>query len=156
MTNRLFIPETLWQVTSELFQGYASKRVEAGCFWYGIRDDTSIAVTLGIPHQTNRRGNFHIEADDLAALVKEACAPGLVAVAQLHLHPGSNVDHSSWDDRQIVSRNLLSIVIPNYGAQPLDLDTLGVHRFQHNHWRRLSTLEAQQTVQLVRKTVDMR
>jgi len=136
---------------------YARKRVEAGCFWYGIRhDDSSIAASIGIPRQQNRRANFHVDGDDLATLVTAACAPGLVTVAQLHLHPNDDVNHSPWDDRQIVSRKILSIVIPNYGAQTFNVGTLGVHIFEHNHWRRLSPTEAQQAVQVIRTLVDTR
>lgn len=157
MTIKLLVAETLWRDTSTLMRQYACKRVEAGCFWYGIRhDDSSIAATIGIPHQRNRPGNFHVDADDLATLVTAACAPGLVTVAQLHLHPDDDVDHSSWDNRQIVSRKILSIVIPNYGARPFSLVTLGVHIFEHDQWRRLSTREAQQAVQVIRTLVDTR
>lgn len=157
MTIKLLVPETLWRDTSTLMRQYARKRVEAGCFWYGIRhDDSSIAATIGIPRQKNRSGNFHVDADDLATLVTAACAPGLVTVAQLHLHPDDDVDHSSWDNGQIVSRKILSIVIPNYGARPFSLGTLGVHIFEHDQWRRLSTLEVQQTVQVIRAVVDTR
>ena len=157
MTIKLLVPETLWRDTSTLMRQYARKRVEAGCFWYGLRNDnSSIAATIGIPRQKNRPGNFHVHADDLASLVTTACGPGLVTVAQLHLHPDDDVDHSSWDNGQIVSRKILSIVIPNYGAQPFSLGTLGVHIFEHDQWRRLSAREAQEAVQVIRTVVDTR
>jgi len=45
----LLVSANVWRVTSELFSKYASKRVEAGCFWYGHRDEEkAIAVLVGV------------------------------------------------------------------------------------------------------------
>lgn len=156
--SKLVVPIPLWQTTVELLQQYTLRRVEAGCFWYGLRcENHAAALSVGIPRQKNRPGNFEIDADDLAALVEVACGTaGLVAVAQLHLHPGTGVGHSPWDNEQIVSRNVYSLVFPRYGKAPVKLDNIGVHRFESGKWIRLPAGVARSAVLFVESLVDAR
>src|ERR1700687_5976800 len=136
------VPSNLWCATLEVFQPYARRGVEAGCFWYGTRsEDFALASLIAVPQQVNGKQNFHIPADSLAEMTQVASASGLVAVAQIHTHPGVDVKHSPWHDAQIVSQNVWSVVIPNYGKQPIDLSDLGVHRFREGRWGRLTVDE---------------
>jgi hypothetical protein len=153
----ILVPDTLWEKTLAVFQQYTRKRTEAGCLWYGIRtSDVSLACGLGIPRQTSRPLNFTITADALSVLTQTACADGLVAIAQIHLHPATDVAHSCWDDTQIVSRNVYSVVLPRYGSNPIRLRDIGLHRFQHGEWQRLSVEEAQRSMRIVATFVDTR
>ena len=156
--SKLIVSDTLWRQTLELLQQYTLKKLEAGCFWYGLRtEDTACALTLGIPRQINRPKSFEIAADDLAALITAACNPAaLVAVAQLHIHPGSHVHHSPWDDQQIVSRNVYSLVLPDYCKSPVRFDSIGVHRFENNRWTLMSPDAARQAVTITTSIVDTR
>lgn len=155
---KLILSDQLWQQTLALLQQYTAKKLEAGCFWYGVRtEDTASALVLGVPRQINRPANFEIPGDDLAALVEAACDPaGLVAVAQIHIHPGADVRHSPWDDKQIVSRNIYSLVIPNYGKPPIVFESIGVHRFENNRWNRLSPEAAREAICIAASFVDTR
>lgn len=155
--KNLLVPLPLWQETLEIFQAYTVRQVEAGCFWYGTRTEhLGLASVLGIPRQLNRRANFEVKADDLAALTNNATASGLVVIAQLHLHPDTGVEHSPWDDQQIVSRNAYSIVIPRYASMPVTLHELGVHRFEEGEWRLLTPREAAASVHFIPTMVDTR
>ncbi len=153
----LLIPEVIWQTTLEVFADYATAGVEAGCFWYGIRDDEKAVVALlGVPRQRNYPQHFEIDGDDLAALTEAACASGLVVVAQLHSHPGNDVNQSPWDDLRVVSQNVFSLVLPNYGEGGCHLRDIGVHRFQQDAWTRLPVAAASAAVQFLPNLLDTR
>ena len=156
--TKLVVSDLLWQQTLALLQQYTAKRLEAGCFWYGVRtEDTASALTLGIPRQINRPANFDIPADGLAELIKAACeTSGLVAVAQIHIHPGADVRHSPRDDKQVVSRNIFSLVIPNYCKPPIVFESIGVNRFENNRWTRLSSEVARKAIRIAASFVDTR
>lgn len=153
----LLAPTLLWETTLSLFSEYATAEVEAGCFWYGSKDnDVAIAAVVGIPRQRNYPQHFEIDADDLANLTQASCASGLVAVAQLHSHPGSDVKQSAWDDRCVISQNVSSLILPYYGAKPCPLVTVGLHRFTQGRWRRLPQSEAEAALQFMPLLVDTR
>lgn len=153
----LLIPSNLWCATLELLQPYTRRGVEAGCFWYGTRNNNlALASALAIPHQENQRQNFHISADSLAEMTQVASASGLVAVAQIHTHPSVDVKHSQYDDAQVVSQNVWSIVMPNYGKQPIDFSDLGVHRFRDGRWGRLTADEVGRALCIQPLLVDTR
>jgi hypothetical protein len=153
----LVIAPNLWNATLDVLQSYSRRGVEAGCFWYGTRNDNyALASLLAIPQQVNRRQNFHIPADSLAEMTQMASASGLVAVAQIHTHPGVDVKHSPWDDAQIVSQNVWSLVMPNYGKLPVNFSDVGVHRFRDGRWRRLTADEVGKTLLIQPLLVDAR
>jgi hypothetical protein len=153
----LLVTDALWSLTSGLFNTYATRRVEAGCFWYGVRGhDRSMASVIGIPRQQNRPWNFEIDADDLANLMEAASHQGLALVAQLHTHPGDDTNHSPYDDSRIVSRKIYSIVLPNYGRGEWNPRIVGVHQFDGTHWRRVAPHEVALTVGFVAHKIDTR
>jgi hypothetical protein len=156
--SKLIVTDTLWNQTVEVLQQYTPKELEAGCFWYGLRgEEAAAALVLGIPRQINRPRNFEIPADDLVALINAACEPaGLVAVAQLHIHPGADVRHSLWDDKQVVSKNVYSLVIPNYCRPPVLFESIGIHRFENGRWNRMSPESARGAVIITACLVDTR
>jgi proteasome lid subunit RPN8/RPN11 len=155
---RLILTDALWRKTIAVLQQYTPKKKEAGCFWYGLRTDTaSCALVLGIPRQINLAASFEIPADNLAALTDAACeASGLVAVAQLHIHPGGDVRHSPLDDNQVVSRNIYSLIIPHYCMPPILLDSIGIHRFENDGWTRLSPEAGRKAITVTASFVDTR
>jgi hypothetical protein len=151
----LFLSPDVWRTTASLLEPYAAARVEAGCYWYGVRSDTeAVAAMVGVPHQINRRRNFEVAADDLAQLVR-GVPDGLVAVAQVHTHPGLTTEHSPWDDGLIVSQKVFSLVLPDYGARALLSDAM-VHEFADGEWRPLPPEQAARRIQLVLPLLDTR
>jgi hypothetical protein len=153
----LLIPDAVWLMTLEVFASYAAAGVEAGCFWYGVRDEgKAFASIVGVPRQRNYPRYFEIDADDLAALTEIACAQDLIAVAQLHGHPGKDVNHSPWDDSCVVSRKVFSLVLPRYGTSPCPVGDIGVHRFERDRWNRLAATDAGAALRFLPGLVDMR
>jgi hypothetical protein len=152
---RLLVGESLWMATVAALAPYAEARVEAGVYWYGIRNlEAAAACSVGIPRQVNRRANFTVAADDLAALTRVMSEP-LVVIAQLHTHPGKDTRHSSWDDDLTVSRKILSIVLPEYGRDP-KLEEAGIHECLDGGWLRLERREVADRIVLIPTLSDGR
>lgn len=150
----LVVPEAVWLETRRLIEAYTPRRLEMGLYWYGVRtSEAAVACVPGIPHQTNRPRNFEVHADDLAILVRHIPDP-LVAVAQIHIHPGVDTSHSSWDDTWAVSTKILSLVLPLYGSNA-HLAEAAVHEYQ-DKWVRISDKEARVRVVLLPGLIDTR
>lgn len=130
------LSETTWVRTVEIFGAFARRGVEGGCLWYGNRQ-IGIVEIIGVPRQINRERNFEIQSDALAEL-NQRVPDELSVLAQLHAHPGRRVRQSGWDDRMIVSRRIISIVLPHYGRTPVDLGVCGIHRVTDGRWRCLA------------------
>lgn len=155
--NPLFVTTRLWELTLDVMAPYSERGVEAGCFWYGTRTpDTDFALVAGIPRQINRPQNFEIPSDALAELITALPPAGLVAVAQIHTHPGTDTKHSPWDNDMVVSRKLYSLVLPRYGRRPCPLGAVAVHAFGEGGWQRLSREEAATRILLSPELVDTR
>lgn len=156
--SKLYVPQQVWETTLGLLKPYAEARVEAGCYWYGLRAASrdGAVVLVGIPRQTARPRNFDVSPDDLAALSETVSTLGLACLAQVHTHPGIDVAHSCWDDSHAVSIKALSVVLPEYGGVPVTWKSIGVHRYEDGRWRRLSEREAMDAVVILGPAVDGR
>lgn len=155
--HKLLVPDFVWNQTIEIFAPFTDARLEAGCIWYGRRgDDFNIASVVGVPKQENNPLNFHIDADSLAELNEKIGETGLTVVAQVHIHPGVDVEHSFYDDRMIVSRRIHSLVLPYYGKQPCNTSDAGVHVFRDGSWQLLDSRQAGDAVEVIPTLVDMR
>ncbi len=162
MNARLLrVSAAAWDTTLDLFEPFARAWVEGGCLWYGTRTAKQIKVQLiGVPQQINRPRNFEIPAEALAALNKEV-PDGMEVLAQIHGHPGDDTTQSWWDDQLIVSRRILSLVLPRYGCRPCAIENTGIHLFRNGSWERVEPPEVSGKLirtadQLAVKVVDLR
>lgn len=133
----IVVSPAVWAATLEVFVPFVSRGVEGGCFWYADVDQSGagrIVSTIGVPTQVNFPRNFRIPADALAEL-NQAVPSNAVVVAQLHSHPGDSVAQSPWDDELIVSRGIVSIVLPRYARFRPSLRACGLHIFDDGEWR---------------------
>jgi hypothetical protein len=130
---------------------------ECGVFWYGKRDvDGNGLVTYVVaPRQRMSRGNYHVPPDALAEVVHRL-PPDCKPLAQLHSHPGLDVEHSIYDDRMASSRRVLSLVFPLYGRLPSTFPVgVGVHEWQVDYWHLLSLEQALRRVVLCDGAITM-
>jgi hypothetical protein len=111
---------------------------------------------VGIPDQINRPTNFEVLADALAELVESLPVSGLVAVAQVHTHPGADTQHSPWDDAQAISRKVYSLVLPWYGSGEPSLDSVGVHCFVSGRWVSLAPDDVVERIVMLPSLMDTR
>jgi proteasome lid subunit RPN8/RPN11 len=145
----LAVPAAAWSATLEALARYKKGRVEGGCLWYGDSAGVEPRVSIvGVPTQINRPRNFEIPAGALEAL-NRSVPEGHVVMAQVHTHPGSGTKQSPWDDRMIVSRKIISVVLPRYGRPPCDLGDCGLHVYVDDRWRKLRPGEVNGHIRVV-------
>lgn len=148
----LFVPVNIFEQTKRVFHPYHCGKVEACCFWYGKRDelDNGYVSTIVIPKQKNSWGNFAISPYAMERISNLTRRKGLLNLAQIHTHPGINVEHSTFDDSNVNSRRALSIVLPFYGAwQGNWWNAIGVHDFQKEYWFLLDEFNAVKKIKLL-------
>jgi len=146
---KLLLPQTCLDLSLATFEDCRKLRQEAACFWYGTRDQAGNGVVeaLVVPAQSNRRGNYHVSAEAMGEVASRTRPLGWKNLAQVHTHPGSNVEHSRYDDENASSRRALSVVFPFYGNWGLSWPTgVGVHECQDGYWHLLPAAEASMRV----------
>jgi len=137
MTSPIVVSAATWEATLDLLAPFGRLGLEGGCLWYAVSGEAERVVSLiGVPAQTNYPRSFAIPADSLADL-NLAVDPHLTVVAQLHLHPETWTGQSDWDEHVVVSRRVLSVVLPVYGQRPCEIGNCGIHAFDGSAWRRL-------------------
>jgi JAB domain-containing protein similar to deubiquitination enzymes len=137
--------------------------LEGGALLYGRRSrDGGPDVVSGIviPEQIRNWGNYRIPREGIDAASAATRERGWVVLAQVHTHPGKNVEHSWFDDLNAISTKALSLVVPFYAADPGQwLDGVGTHVFQRDWWHLLTAEQARDRVVLVDaqlRTLDLR
>ena len=147
----LTLPRRGLEHTLSVFRATAVRRVEACCFWYGVRDADGGATVLAVvvPKQRNNWGNYFVSSAAVAEMAAVTRPRGWVNLSQVHTHPGLSVEHSRYDDEQANSRRALSVVVPFYGRWQGPWPAgLGVHEFQDDYWHLLSETDASIRVML--------
>lgn len=126
--------------------------VEAACLWLGPLDDdgNGQVAAVVIPKQVNRPRNYAVPGEAMVEVSALARQRGWTVVAAIHSHPGTSVEHSTYDDQMTPSRRAVSIVVPNYGhwIGPWPRG-LGVHEYAGRYWHLLSERDAQLRVRFV-------
>src|SRR5205085_7741637 len=115
---------------------------------YGPKDaaGNGRVTYIAAPRQHMAPRNYHVPSDALSELVR-GLAENWVPLAQVHSHPGVNVEHSNYDDRMLSTRKALSLVFPFYG-HPDDRFPrgIGIHEFQIDYWHLLDAGNAARRV----------
>lgn len=157
----LVVPRFLLHATYEAFIPYSQARVEAACFWFGLRgaDGLSAATTLVLPRLYQTPGSYSVVPGTLGDIARSLRAQGLTNLAQVHTHPDASVEHSTFDDAHAYSTQdgALSIVWPHYGrALDVAMLHLGIHERRNSAWERLSPEDAAQRIRVVETVADFR
>jgi hypothetical protein len=132
-------------------------RYESAVFWYGTKDGTGNATVAYVvsPQQISRPRNYHVPSSSVSAMVKRL-RPGWRPIAQIHSHPGDNVEHSVYDDSMAISTKVLSLVIPRYGNwSGIFPEGVGVHEWQNDYWHLLTNADAQARIRVVERDVTV-
>lgn len=145
--RHLHLPAALPQAVSAAFAGPANAQREAGALLYGARatkpGHADVVQALVIPAQAGHHTHYRIPPESIAAASAATRAHGLVTLAQVHSHPGEDVEHSWYDDRHAISSRAVSFVLPHYGLDSCDwLTCAGVHDYQNDWWYLLTAGEA--------------
>jgi hypothetical protein len=137
----VFAPAVI-DLTVQVFAPYARRWVEAGCFWYGSEspDGNGQVCAVVVPAQLNYRGWYTVGAAAMARVAELTRGRRWVNLAQIHTHPGSWVEHSTYDDLHANSRRALSVVLPRYGQwRGIWPEGIGLHECQDGYWHLLSS-----------------
>jgi hypothetical protein len=145
---KLFAPRSAVAATFRLL--VAAGSLESCVFWYGTRDGADGTVTaVRAPRQRSTRFNYHVDEAALSGMAM-TIPDELRPLAQVHSHPGYDVEHSRYDDEMTMSRRALSLVFPHYGrlaaAWP---QGIGVHEWQQGYWHLLAPDVAARRVELI-------
>lgn len=137
-SGQLVAPRAAIDGTIALLRRAGSR--ESGCIWYGRRGAGGAGtVTMVIaPLQRMAPFNYHIPADALTTVVR-GLPDDVRPLAQVHSHPGVNVEHSRYDDKMVMSKRVLSLVFPTYGRYVVATFPrgVGVHEWQEDYWHLL-------------------
>jgi hypothetical protein len=125
----LLIPELIW---SNLLQEFRNLRrsVEQVAYLDGVDDGaTRIVTTVAFPNANLEPRSYRVSPEAMSEAGKHLRRLNLVRLAQVHTHPGEDVEHSPDDDRRAYSQEqgAISIVVPHYGRGTPKLDTCGFH-----------------------------
>lgn len=130
---------------------FAGQWAEGGGFLYGVRGsagDSDVVHAFVLPPQIRNTRNYRVPREGVAAASTATLERGWVLLGQLHTHPGANVEHSWFDDRNAISSKALSLVVPHYGADQSAWPAgIGVHEFQRDWWHLLDADQARSRVQ---------
>lgn len=155
---RVAISEAVVAQTEMLLRVSRWRPHERIVYWGGFETHTSCLVTTVIrPNAVMTGGSFRTTSRENARAVTFLRSHNLVLIGQVHTHPSSYVDHSEGDDEDAFMRfeNYLSLVVPFYARRGvLPLTTCGIHRFEGNFFRRLKTIEIENTFTVVPTSKD--
>jgi hypothetical protein len=142
--GRLIVPEVVADATLTRLQ--SSQGVdgphEGLVLWAGRRDGHDAIVAAAVAIESDHGwGHVRIAEIQVGRAARAMRRHGLILVAQVHSHPGSDTRHSDGDDDLIVLRHdgMFSLVVADYGRDGLHGgDGLGVHQLQGGAWIRVS------------------
>lgn len=129
--------------------------VEAVALWAGTYADSTFEVkNTIIPAQTGYRIEdgllYSVNGEELHRINMWLYQNKRTLMAQIHSHPGEAY-HSETDDKYPIVAVVggLSIVIPDFGFNPVSIDEWAVYRlFSGKGWLSLSSKEVENLIQI--------
>ena len=110
------------------------------CVVYWLASTTVPSAVAEVVHPDHTSGRLGYSVDDrwLTQFFFDLADRRLTAVAQIHTHPGSFVEHSQTDDEfaLVPSAGFVSIVVPDF-ARGFERSRCGIHVLEESgRWRR--------------------
>jgi hypothetical protein len=134
--------------TGELLQEAGQEELESVVVWVGriVDDETAEVLSPLRPRQicfrTEDGVGVEVPPDAISELIS-ALPQGMFVLARVHSHPGAAY-HSPVDDTNmlIAHQGAISIVVPNFAADPIALERCSVNELRHGEgWIELSSWE---------------
>lgn len=160
MHRPVFIPSTLLDATGHLLASFAAARpCEGVVYWFGLEQPThSVVTTLVVPDADTGHGDVVTSAAANAEALGAVVGTPLVLLGQAHSHPRSDVRHSLVDDRETFAQfpGALSVVVPFFARDGMDLHRCGVHRHLSGRYVRIPAPQVSAHLRILPGIVDFR
>lgn len=132
------VPSQVLNESRELLRGPGADGLESVVVWVGtVVDDTTARIVAAIrPGQIAYRSEagcaVEVPPQALSELIA-AMPRGFLVLARLHTHPGEAF-HSHVDDTNMLisHQGAISIVVPNFARDHLDLARCSVNELRHD------------------------
>lgn len=131
-------------MTLEAFRKTGRRGYECFVLWFGRQSDAGIDVVHAeVPRQrsthVSQGCHVHVSGEELFRMSTVAADLGLMIVAQAHAHPEESYHSQVDDERPLVGLpGALSLVVPDFGAEPIDIDRWSLFRLLgRDRWEEL-------------------
>ena len=141
------VPSQVLAETHDLLWDQGRRGLEAVVVWVGrVVDATTGEVVVAVrPRQvayaTAEGVAVEVTQEGLSELIS-ALPDGTAVLARVHTHPGGAY-HSHVDDGNmlVAHRGAVSIVVPDFAREPIDLQRCSVNELTEHGWRELGPEE---------------
>jgi len=141
----IHITDEISQKTAQLLHSFALRRPSEGVvYWFGIEcDNKAVVTTLVVPEADTENGGVRTSVEANARAISVIIGTPLVYIGQAHSHPGRYVAHSHVDDEYTFARfdGAMSIVVPWFGKNGLNINECGVYRHIGGRFQRVKDVK---------------
>jgi hypothetical protein len=152
------LSQLLWDVLLDEFR-WPRRAVERVAYIDGLQfGEVEIATTLTFPDAAMHPSYFMVSGDAMSEAGKHFRVFGMQRLAQVHTHPGRDVRHSPFDDRNAYSQldGAISVVLPEHARYRPELIDCGVYVRDAAGWRRLRNAEIVSRIRMIPGFLDFR
>src|SRR6185312_4194715 len=137
----VYVTESVLEETARALASFADTSGSEGVvYWFGLEfAQRAVVTTLIVPDADTSTGAVRTSAAANAEAVGAVVGTPLLLLGQAHSHPFDRVGHSWVDDRETFAQfpGALSVVVPYYGRQGMEIASCGVHRHIDGRYRRI-------------------
>jgi hypothetical protein len=145
--TKIILPIRYVEHIYEHLRDAGQQHVEGVGLWFGRQEENVFTVHSSlVPAQKAYRFEegllYQVGGEELHRINKWAYEQKILLLAQVHSHP-VEAYHSQTDDAFAVVTTLggFSIVVPNFGADPIEKKYWKVYRLQTGGWKEVSSGE---------------
>lgn len=153
--TRIIVPIRFVENVYAHLRNAGNDGVEGVGLWFGRQENDLFTIYASIiPEQKAYRMEegllYQVGGEELHRINRWAYEQKLLLLVQLHSHPG-RAYHSETDDAFPIVATLggLSIVVPNFGFDPIDKKFWKVYRLRLEGWKELTAEETDQLFQII-------
>lgn len=151
------VPQHVLRQTRDFLFERGEHGVEAVVLWLGevVDEENAIVLAAYVPDQIARRSEYGVSVEvtqeGLTRLISQL-PEGIFVLIRVHSHPTEPYHSDVDDDNMLIShRNAISIVVPFFARNAIELASCSVNELQEDgHWRELDTLEVDRRFKVVR------
>lgn len=144
------VPQRVLDDTRAFLRERGESGVEGVVLWIGeVVDDMTAAVLAAyIPEQIARRSllgvSVEVTQEGLTHLISRL-PEGVFVLIRVHSHPTEAFHSELDDDNMLISHaHAISVVVPEFAAEPIRLDRCSVNELHGNRWVELGRDEVRQ------------